>query len=373
MKLEDFIKAAISFYEHSTHKRATFVKPNPKKNKFEIKCGKFVFDIYYHDRKHEAYIQYVDLDNALTYQCESPRNMANAMTRFPIIVQELKQIKKALIDKGRAFFNSLPKKRGRRFESNETGFSIYDKETTANYISSMSGFIDVSRLHEKNFNTLSTNPVFTWQVYEPDNYDRDAIEEIDLDQAFDNFVAEFTKIYLPVENQSVPVQEAKIKDQIIWHGTSTKFNTFQPKTAWFHLTRNEGIGAALVNNDQRCYLLKCKLNKNVVIATEKQAQKVLNTISKKFGIEDEFMYSMLDPSVGEFDTKFISAFKEALIKAGYSATYMEDESQLDPGGPTFVRSIAVFSPDKDVKILETINGEKLRAEHDRLLGLPNFL
>jgi hypothetical protein len=40
MKLEDFIKAAIVFYEHNTHKKATYVKPDPKKNKFEIKCGR---------------------------------------------------------------------------------------------------------------------------------------------------------------------------------------------------------------------------------------------------------------------------------------------------------------------------------------------
>jgi len=371
MKLEDFVKAAITFYQHNTHKRATYVKPDPKKNKFEITCGRILFDVFYHDRKLEAYIQHQTLDYALTYHCETPRNMANAMVRFPMIIQELKQIKKALIDKGKAFFASLPKKPGRRFETTDDGFSIEDRGT-------MVGFINVTRLYDDNFNTLSTNPHFHWIVYKPDLLDvPDEIEETNLDQAFDNFVSEYSKLYLPAENQPAqPVQEAAVvKDQIIWHGTSSKFRTFQPKTAWFHLTRNEGIGAALVNNDERCYLLKCKLNKNVIIATEKQAQKILNTISKKFGIEDEFMYSMLDPSIHEFDIKFISAFKEALINAGYGAVYMQDESQLDPGGSKFVRSVAVFRPDRDVKILETINGQKLQDEHDRLLGLylPDFL
>ena len=126
MKLEDFVKAAITFYQHNTHKRATYVKPDPKKNKFEVKCGRMVFDVFYHDRKHEAYIQYQDLDHALTYHCESPRNMANAMIRFPMIIQELKQLKKDLINKGKEFFNSLP--RGFSCSSNE-GFSIYHKVT----------------------------------------------------------------------------------------------------------------------------------------------------------------------------------------------------------------------------------------------------
>jgi hypothetical protein len=383
MKLEDFIKAAIKFYEFSAAKKATYVYDPSRgnKNTFNVTANKKSYQVYTNQRK--VYVNYcITLPTGgeifLQYYCETPKNLASAMIRFPLIENEIREKEKLVVSKGRTFFNSLPNniRQNICFEKITGGFS-FDKLTQRNGRRDPNGeYLANFYLDQDNdFYSLKSKLIYIWEVVpeNDDQYDHNDHEGTDLDQAFDNFVAEFTRLYLPVENQPVPVQEAKIKDQIIWHGTSTKFNTFQPKTAWFHLTRNEGIGAALVNNDQRCYLLKCKLNKNVVIATEKQAQKVLNTISKKFGIEDEFMYSMLDPSVGEFDTRFISAFKEALIKAGYGATYMEDESQLDPGGPTFVRSIAVFSPDKDVKILETINGEKLRAEHDRLLDLPNFL
>jgi hypothetical protein len=194
MKLEDFVKAAIKFYEHNTHKRATYTKPDPKKNKFEIKCGRILFDVFYHDKKLEAYIQYQDFDDALTYHCESPKNMANAMIRFPMIIQELKQIRKALLAKGKTFFASLPKKRGRRFGSDTIGFSIYDGEAIA-------GNMSVDRPHDKNFNTLSTNASITWHVYEPIELDdREDTDETDLDQAFDNFVTEYSRLYLPVEN-----------------------------------------------------------------------------------------------------------------------------------------------------------------------------
>lgn len=212
MKLEDFIKAAIKFYEFSVAKKATYYYDPARgnRNTFNVTANKKQYQVYTSERK--VYVNYevsclsTGGEIFLQYYCETPKNLASAMIRFPLIENEIREKEKLLVSKGKAFFNSLPNniKRNISFEKLSCGFAFNKltqrhgrRDPNGEYLANF--YFD----HDNDFDSLKSNLIYIWEVVPPENddqYDHNDREQSDLDQAFDNFVAEFTRVYLPVEN-----------------------------------------------------------------------------------------------------------------------------------------------------------------------------
>ena len=134
----------------------------------------------------------------------------------------------------------------------------------------------------------------------------------------------------------------------IYHATNAEpFKQFLDRPTWFSKDfaiakgweanlETGGIGVA------RIYT--CKFSGKIASkATVKKA-------AKQVWPNDDFLYSMFDENVGEFERQDIKKFIKILEDAGYDAAYHDDYDPHDFGGSSESTSLVVFHPNKTVTI-----------------------
>jgi hypothetical protein len=144
----------------------------------------------------------------------------------------------------------------------------------------------------------------------------------------------------------------------IYHASSATFTKFLDRPTWFSTNlkdaKNWHASGEASGQKQTTYACEYTGGK---IATEKQAEK----IAKQVWPDDEFIYSMYDESVGEFDKADVKKFISLLVKSGFDAAYIEDYDPANFSSGTS-RSLCVFHPNRTVKILRTELGGAKPAE-----------
>lgn len=135
----------------------------------------------------------------------------------------------------------------------------------------------------------------------------------------------------------------------VYHASTASFKKFLSRPTWFSLNKKNAHGWHHGNGQgDESITYVCEFNGNV--ASEKEAEDIAKTIWPN----DDFIYSMYDVNVGEFEKEEVEAFIKALIEKGFDAAYIQD---YDPAnyGEGSSRSLAVFRPDIHVKIKGTID------------------
>lgn len=143
-------------------------------------------------------------------------------------------------------------------------------------------------------------------------------------------------------------------EKTIFHASSYKFSSFKARPTWFSLNEKDALawhnsGSGI--GDQISYICKYTGGK---IASEVQAEK----IAKQVWPDDDFIYSMYDETVGEFDKPDIQKFISLLKNAGYDGSYIDDYDPADFSAGSS-KSLVVFDPSKSVKIEDTMKIDKI--------------
>ena len=151
--------------------------------------------------------------------------------------------------------------------------------------------------------------------------------------------------------------ESRVKFEV-YHATNNHFTKFLPKPTWFSLNKKDAKGwhhsGFATTATYICEFIGC-------IATEQEAEK----IAKQIWPESNFLYSMYDASIGEYDKDEIKQFISLLENSGYEAAYIKDydPANFNKGSS---RSLCVFRPDLHVKIkgeissFSTITGSDIK-------------
>jgi len=145
----------------------------------------------------------------------------------------------------------------------------------------------------------------------------------------------------------------------IYHATTAKLTKFNAVPTWFSLNEKDAWG--WYNNQShvagnKTYVCQYTGGKIASIAQSKK-------IAKQVWPHDEYIYSMFDERVGEFEKDDVKKFIALLQKAGFDASYIDDYDPNDFNSGSS-KSLVVFDPSKHVKIVgeHTFKGQKLAPQ-----------
>lgn len=146
----------------------------------------------------------------------------------------------------------------------------------------------------------------------------------------------------------------------IYHVSNAGFKNFADRPTWFSPFKREARGYYdNFKNDGffgvRTY--KCEWAGGP-IATEEQCR----TIAKKVWPDSDFIYSMFDERVGEFDRKDVRTFIKLLEKAGFAGAQLKDYSAVNQANDA--DTLAVFHPREAVRMVEVIRGPAMKYSYE---------
>jgi hypothetical protein len=139
----------------------------------------------------------------------------------------------------------------------------------------------------------------------------------------------------------------------IYHSSTEKFSIFKAGIAWFSLNKADALGwhkSGKENNDKQITYI-CRFTGGK-IASIKQAE----NIAKRIWPDEDFLYSMFDENVGEFDEGEVRSFLSLMVEAGFDGSYIEDYDPNDFNSGSSL-SLAVFDASKHVKIEGVLKDE----------------
>jgi hypothetical protein len=124
---------------------------------------------------------------------------------------------------------------------------------------------------------------------------------------------------------------------------------FRPTPAWFSLSEKDAHGYHTYTGDPTV-TYKVEYVGGKIASIEESAK-----LAKEIWPDSDYMYSMFDKSVGEFDDDDIDKFVALFAKHGYDAAYMTDYDPNDNQEDT--TTVIVFNPQKNIKIVGTLKSD----------------
>ncbi len=132
---------------------------------------------------------------------------------------------------------------------------------------------------------------------------------------------------------------------LYYHNTNKPFKTFQPKPCFFSLSMEETLGH-MGNHPGSTSL--------VAVFNDDHNPLIMSVTSLKRDAEawwgEDYIYSMLDPAVGEFDPEKVVAYRQHLAN-GWDAVYVDDYSFNSDKDAI---NLLVFRPDLVMRISHVI-------------------
>jgi hypothetical protein len=130
---------------------------------------------------------------------------------------------------------------------------------------------------------------------------------------------------------------------IIYHASPTQLASFGPTPAWFSTNTRDAAGWHKAGGQVKSYTHICTFAGVIAPIT------TVVELAKRVWPNDEFIYSMLDPHIGEFEVSKIEEFVRVLKVAGFDAAYVEDYDPHDfEHGRTI--SMCVLNPSSTVQV-----------------------
>lgn len=149
--------------------------------------------------------------------------------------------------------------------------------------------------------------------------------------------------------------ELQSKHSEIYHSSDKSFTAFKNRPTWFSLNKKDALNwhkSGLASQGKQI-TYACSFNGK--IASEAECE----SIAKNVWPKDEFIYSMLDVNVGEFEADDINHLIQLLEKAGFEGTLIKDYDPEDFNIGSS-QSLCVFKPEKTVKIKEVLKQDGIK-------------
>lgn len=133
----------------------------------------------------------------------------------------------------------------------------------------------------------------------------------------------------------------------LFHASSASFQKFKPRPTWFSLNKKDAKGWHTSGSGEHAsnvtYIVEYTGNK--IASVEETA-----SFAKKVWPNDDFIYSMFDEAIGEWDIDEVKIFIKLLIKAGFGGAYIND---YDPNdfSQGYSTSMVVFDPSENINII----------------------
>lgn len=139
----------------------------------------------------------------------------------------------------------------------------------------------------------------------------------------------------------------------IWHSTHLAFSKFKARPTWFAVNKKDATGWHKngERNHGKQVTYTCEFSGNIA------SIETTHKVAEKIWPGEEFMYSMFDAEIGEYESKDVKKFIKLLEKEGYEAAYIEDYDPEDFNTGSS-KSLVVFNPVKSVKITGIFMGEE---------------
>jgi hypothetical protein len=161
-----------------------------------------------------------------------------------------------------------------------------------------------------------------------------------------------------------------IDNKVFYHATPANFKTFKPVPTFFSLNAKDAKNWHTNGHDnhgkQTTYKVKYTGERIASIGIAKK-------FAKKVWPDEDFLYSMFDVNVGEFEEKDVKQFINLMIHAGYQASYLEDYDPADFGGGSSTKTLVIFDPSKFAEIVGEESFGKIKTTTSAPVVTPEKL